>query len=76
MMIDVAIPADSNIRNKVHKKVKKYQGLKEQLEQMCGHPGLHLPHTIGLRVSRSVCSQGSVPTPTNGGFLVWERHHK
>lgn len=33
-MIDVAISADSNIRNKEQEKIKKYQRLKEQLEQM------------------------------------------
>lgn len=31
---NVSIPADSNIREKEHEKTKKYQGLKEQLEQM------------------------------------------
>lgn len=30
---DVAIPADSNIRKKEHENIKKYLGLKEQLEQ-------------------------------------------
>ena len=34
-MIDVVIPADVNIRKKEHKKIEKYQGLKEQLELMC-----------------------------------------
>ncbi|XP_078022977.1 uncharacterized protein LOC144462717 [Epinephelus lanceolatus] len=34
VVVDVAIPADSNIRKKEHKKVEKYQELKEQLEQM------------------------------------------
>ncbi|KAF7666152.1 hypothetical protein LDENG_00119050 [Lucifuga dentata] len=32
VVIDVAVPADSNIRKKEHKKIKKYQGLKEELE--------------------------------------------
>ncbi|XP_068190807.1 uncharacterized protein [Antennarius striatus] len=34
VVIDVAIPADANIRKKEHEKIEKYQGLKEQLEQM------------------------------------------
>lgn len=34
VVIDVTIPADSNIKKKEHKKIKKYQALKEQLEQM------------------------------------------
>lgn len=32
-VIDVAFPADSN-RKKEQEKIKKYQGLKEQVEQM------------------------------------------
>ncbi|XP_070694492.1 protocadherin-8 [Pempheris klunzingeri] len=35
-MIDVAIPSDSNIRKKEHRKLKKYHGLKEELEKMWG----------------------------------------
>lgn len=34
LAIDVAIPADSNFRNKEHEKMEKYQGLQKQLEQM------------------------------------------
>ncbi|TKS67246.1 Multidrug resistance protein 1 [Collichthys lucidus] len=34
VVIDVAIPADANIRKKEHEKLEKYQGLKEQLEQI------------------------------------------
>ena len=34
VVIDLAIPADANIREKDNEKVEKYQGLKEQLEQM------------------------------------------
>lgn len=34
VVIYVAIPADSNNRQKEHEKIKKYQRLKEQLEQM------------------------------------------
>lgn len=33
-MIDVAIPVQSNIRKKKHKKTENHQELKEQLEQM------------------------------------------
>lgn len=33
-VIDVAIPAECKIRKKEHEKITKYQGLKEQLEQM------------------------------------------
>ncbi|KAF7659580.1 hypothetical protein LDENG_00296350 [Lucifuga dentata] len=33
VVIDVAVPADSNIRKKEHEKIKKYKGLKEELEQ-------------------------------------------
>ncbi|KAF7664173.1 hypothetical protein LDENG_00185720 [Lucifuga dentata] len=32
IVIDVAVPADSNIRKKEHEKIEKYQGLKEELE--------------------------------------------
>ncbi|KAF7660183.1 hypothetical protein LDENG_00287560 [Lucifuga dentata] len=31
VVIDVAVPADSNIRKKEHQKIQKYQGLKEEL---------------------------------------------
>ncbi|KAF7655094.1 hypothetical protein LDENG_00060930, partial [Lucifuga dentata] len=34
VVIDVAVPADSNIRKKEHQKIQKYQGLKEELERM------------------------------------------
>ncbi|KAF7654704.1 hypothetical protein LDENG_00066000, partial [Lucifuga dentata] len=33
VVIDVAVPADSNIKKKGHKKIEKYQGLKEELER-------------------------------------------
>lgn len=33
---DVAITSNSNIRKMKHKKLKKYQGLKEELEKVCG----------------------------------------
>ncbi|KAF7665893.1 hypothetical protein LDENG_00129980 [Lucifuga dentata] len=32
IVIDVAVPADSNIRKKEHEKIEKYQGPKEELE--------------------------------------------
>lgn len=34
VMIGVTIPADSHIRKKEYEKTVKYQGLREQLEQM------------------------------------------
>ncbi|KAL4006508.1 quercetin 2,3-dioxygenase [Sarotherodon galilaeus] len=34
IVVDVAIPSDSNIRKKEHEKLKKYQGLREELEKM------------------------------------------
>lgn len=34
VVVDVAIPSDSNIRKKKHKKLEIYQGLKEQLDDM------------------------------------------
>ena len=33
-MVDVTIPSDGSIRKKEHEKLKKYQGLKEELEKM------------------------------------------
>ena len=33
VVIDVAIPSDSNIKKKEHEKLEKYQGLKEELEK-------------------------------------------
>ncbi|KAF7650224.1 hypothetical protein LDENG_00129190, partial [Lucifuga dentata] len=33
VVIDVAVPADSNIRKKEHQKIQRYQGLKEELER-------------------------------------------
>ena len=32
--VDVAIPSDGNIRKKEHKKLEKYQRLKDELESM------------------------------------------
>ena len=34
VVIDVAVPSDSNIRKKEYEKLEKYQGLKEELERM------------------------------------------
>ncbi|CAI5667744.1 unnamed protein product [Oreochromis niloticus] len=34
VVIDVAVPNDSNIRKKEHEKLEKYQGLREELEKM------------------------------------------
>ena len=36
VVIDVAIPRDGNIRKKEHEKLKKYQGLKEELGKKIG----------------------------------------
>ncbi|TWW61030.1 hypothetical protein D4764_05G0011200 [Takifugu flavidus] len=36
VVIDVAIPSDSNIRKKEHEKLEKYQELKEEIERMWG----------------------------------------
>ena len=33
VVIDIAVPRDSNIKNKEHEKLEKYQGLKEDLER-------------------------------------------
>ena len=34
VVIDVAVPSDSNIKKKEYEKLEKYQGLKEELERM------------------------------------------
>ena len=34
VLLDVTIPSDSNIRKKEHKKLEKYQGLKQELGRM------------------------------------------
>ena len=47
VVIDVAIPADANIRKKEHEKVEKYQGLKEQLEQMWKVKASVVPVVVG-----------------------------
>ncbi|XP_060796653.1 spermatogenesis-associated protein 16-like [Neoarius graeffei] len=44
---DVGIPVDNNIRQKEHEKIEKYQGLKEQLEQMWKVKSKVVPVVIG-----------------------------
>ena len=40
VVVDVTIKNDSNIRETEHEKLEKYQGLKEELERMCGSKGI------------------------------------
>ncbi|TWW59227.1 hypothetical protein D4764_06G0007570 [Takifugu flavidus] len=47
VVIDVAIPSDSNIRKKEHEKLEKYQGLKEEIERMWGMKATVVPVVIG-----------------------------
>lgn len=47
VVTDVAIPSDSNIRKKEHKKPKEYQGLKEELEKMCRVKATVVPEVRG-----------------------------
>ncbi|TWW73485.1 hypothetical protein D4764_15G0008790 [Takifugu flavidus] len=47
VVIDVAIPSDSNIRKKEHEKLEKYQGLKEEMERMWGMKATVVPVVIG-----------------------------
>ncbi|TWW80141.1 hypothetical protein D4764_10G0011710 [Takifugu flavidus] len=47
VLIDVAIPSDSNIRKKEHEKLEKYQGLKEEIERMWGMKATVVPVVIG-----------------------------
>ncbi|TWW62748.1 hypothetical protein D4764_04G0013950 [Takifugu flavidus] len=47
VVIDVAIPSDSNIRKKEHEKLEKYQGLKEEMERMWGIKATVVPVVIG-----------------------------
>ena len=47
VVIDVGIPADANIRKKEHEKIEKYQGLKEQLEQMWKVKASVVPVVVG-----------------------------
>ncbi|TWW69251.1 hypothetical protein D4764_18G0000570 [Takifugu flavidus] len=47
VVIDVAIPNDSNIRKKEHEKLEKYQGLKEEMERMWGMKATVVPVVIG-----------------------------
>ncbi|TWW77705.1 hypothetical protein D4764_12G0010950 [Takifugu flavidus] len=46
VVIDVAIPSDSNIRKKEHEKLEKYQGLKEEMERMWGMKATVVPVVI------------------------------
>ncbi|XP_041652507.1 uncharacterized protein LOC121515677 [Cheilinus undulatus] len=57
VVIDVAIPSDSNIREKEHEKLEKYQGLKEELEKMWG-----------VKETVVTGARGAV-TPKLGGWL-------
>ncbi|KAF7652030.1 hypothetical protein LDENG_00102420 [Lucifuga dentata] len=47
VVIDVAVPADSNIRKKEHQKIHKYQGLKEEQEQTWKGKSKVVPVVIG-----------------------------
>ena len=59
-MIDVAIPSDSNLRRKEHKRIEKYQGLREELEKMWGVKATVVPVVIGTL---------GAATPKLGGWL-------
>ncbi|TWW81593.1 hypothetical protein D4764_01G0014080, partial [Takifugu flavidus] len=47
VVIDVAIPNDSNIRKKENEKLEKYQALKEEIEKMWGVKATVVPVVIG-----------------------------
>ncbi|KAF1377421.1 hypothetical protein PFLUV_G00200640 [Perca fluviatilis] len=47
VVIDVAIPSDSNIKKKEHEKLEKYQGLREELEEMWKLKVTVVPVVIG-----------------------------
>ncbi|KAF7663723.1 hypothetical protein LDENG_00203700, partial [Lucifuga dentata] len=47
VVIDMAVPADSNIRKKEHQKIQKYQGLKEELERTWKVKSKVVPVVIG-----------------------------
>ncbi|KAF7642383.1 hypothetical protein LDENG_00258740, partial [Lucifuga dentata] len=47
VVTDVAVPVDSNIRKKEHKKIEKYQGLKEELKQTWKVKSKVIPVVIG-----------------------------
>ncbi|KAM6449746.1 uncharacterized protein PHA67_017094 [Liasis olivaceus] len=47
VVIDVAVPSDSNIRKKEYEKLEKYQGLKEELERMWKVKGKVVPVMVG-----------------------------
>ncbi len=46
MLIDVGTLSDSNIRKKKHEKLEKYQGLKEEVEDMWGVKAAVVPMVI------------------------------
>lgn len=47
VVVAVTIPSESNIRKTEHKKVEKYQGLKEELKRMWGVEVSVVPMVIG-----------------------------
>ena len=47
VVVDVAIPSDSNIRKQEHEKLDNYQGLKDELEGMWGGKVSAVPVVIG-----------------------------
>ncbi|TWW66946.1 hypothetical protein D4764_20G0009780 [Takifugu flavidus] len=47
VVIDVAIPSDSNFRKKEHERLEKDQGLKEEIERMWGVKATVVPIVIG-----------------------------
>lgn len=46
-MIDIAIPSDSNIKKKEHKKLKKYPALRKNLDKMQWVKATVVPIVIG-----------------------------
>lgn len=59
IVIDVAIPSNSNIRKKETEKLKKYQGLKVELEMMWKVNAQVVPVVIG-----TLCRTPKLPGPT------------
>lgn len=47
MVIDIAILSDMNVREKEYKKLKKYQGMEEELEKMWRVKAKIIPLIIG-----------------------------
>ncbi|TWW69265.1 COP9 signalosome complex subunit 1 [Takifugu flavidus] len=73
VVIDVAIPNDSNIRKKEHKKLEKYQGLKEEMERMWGMKAIVVPVVIGTLgevqgVPDTVPEGGVAPPPLDSAW--------